>query len=118
MDRTTTAVIARCQELRRYWLPRNQKMKSWYKLIEMVDELKTDRMESFVGNDPRSLFNLVLHMLDIQPPIRIDDYNLVDMEEAAAAASVSGFFSTAYKDISTRFRRSGPRQSLSRSRIG
>tara|TARA_Y100000310_G_scaffold345865_1_gene471864 strand:- start:11117 stop:12736 length:1620 start_codon:yes stop_codon:yes gene_type:complete len=84
----------------------------------MVDELKTDKMESFVGNDPRSLFNLVLHMLDVSAPVRVENINSMDLDEVTAASSVSGFFDTAIKDVARQFRRSGPRQSINRTRIG
>lgn len=118
MDQNPQAVITRCNELRKYWAPRNDKMRSWYKLIEMVDELKTEHMESFVGNDPRSMFNLVLHMLDVDPPHRVEGIDTMDLEVVDAAASVGDFLDTAWKDISRVFRRTNPRQSFNRTRIG
>ncbi len=118
IESTAMSVTTRCRELERYWLPRNNKMKSWYRLIQMVDELKTDKMESFVGNDPRSLFNLVLHMLDAKAPVKVDNINELDMEETTAAASVSSFFETANKDVARQFRKAGPRQGINRTRIG
>jgi hypothetical protein len=87
-------------------------------MIEMVDELKTDKLESFVGNDPRSMYNLVLHMLDTDIPHRIEDYDPADIETANAVAEVSKFLNTAWQDVSDTFRRSNPRQSLSRTNIG
>ena len=118
MHKTATEVVARCSELKKFWEPRNAKMRSWYKLIEMVDELKTDKMESFVGNDPRAMYNLVLHMLDAEVPHRVDDFNITDMEVISAAASVGEFLTTAWKDIARNFRRTNPRQSFNRTRIG
>lgn len=118
MNRSPTVVIARCNELKRYWSPRDEKMKSWYRMIELIDELKTEKMESFVGNDPRSLYNLVLHLLDADIPHRIKDYDSVDPEVSAAVASVSRFFRTAWKDVQNNFRRTNPRQSLQRTSLG
>lgn len=118
MERTAQAVEGRCKELERYWQPRNQAMKRWYRLIEMVDELKTEKMESFVGNDPRAMFNLVLHLLDSKIPHRLDIENNGDMELAATSESVSTLLNRVWSDSETRFRHSGPRQSLSRSSIG
>lgn len=115
MDNTSQAVVARCKELRTYWHPRNEKMKKWYRLIEMVDELKTDKMESFVGNDPRSMFNLVLHMLDTKIPHRLEAYELGSIEMAGVNESVSVFFDKVWRENQNRFRRSGPRQSLTRT---
>lgn len=118
MERNSQSVIARCSELRRFWSPRNAKMKSWYRLIEMVDELRTDKMESFVGNDPRSLFNLVLHLLDVEMPHRIESFNIADLEVVDAVTSVGEFLSTTWQDIKRNFRRGNPRQSFNRTRIG
>ena len=118
MDRNATTVIARCSELSRFWQPRNRKMRSWYSLIESVDELKTDKMESFVGNDPRAMYNLVLHLLDVEISHRIEEYNLADLELTASVASVGDFLSKAWKDVFRTFRRSNPRQSFNRTRIG
>lgn len=112
------AVMGRCNELRRFWAPRDSKMRTWYRLVQMVDELKTEKMESFVGNDPRSMFNLVLHMLDVKIPHRLKGIESESMEVAAASESVSDFFDTAWEDAANSFRRSGPRQSLKRSLIG
>jgi len=118
MKNDATSVIARCNELKEFWSPRDTKMRAWYRMIEMVDELKTEKMESFVGNDPRALFNLVLHLLDTDIPHRIKDYELVDLEAANAVASVSSFFRTAWKDVHNTFRRGNPRQSLQRTSLG
>ena len=118
MDRNPTAIITRCSELRRFWSPRNEKMKQWYRLIEMVDELKTSNMESFVGNDPRSLFNLVLHLLDVDMPHRIDNSAILDPASVAAMSSVGEFLDTSWKHIRRRFRSGNPRQSFNRTRNG
>ena len=118
MKRDKTAVISRCNDLKQYWSARDDAMRRWYRMIEMIDELKTEKLESFVGNDPRALFNLVLHLLDTDMPHRIKDYDSVDPEVVAAVASVSRFFKTAWKDMQTTFRKSNPRQSLHRTSLG
>ena len=118
MDRNANTVITRSKELKAFWSSRDSAMKRWYRLIEMVDELKTEKMESFVGNDPRSLFNLVLHLLDTDIPHRIKDYDSVDPEVTTAVASVSRFFRTAWKDVHNNFRKTNPRQSMQRTSLG
>ncbi len=118
MERNAVVVINRCTELKNFWAPRDSAMRRWYRLIEMIDELKTEKMESFVGNDPRALFNLVLHLLDANIPHRIKDYDSIDPEVAAAVASVARFYRIAWKDVQTTFRRTNPRQSLQRTSIG
>jgi len=111
-------VISRCKELRTYWAPRNDAMKRWYRMIEMIDELKTDKMESFVGNDPRALYNLVSHLLDTNIPHRVKDYDIADLEVSSAVAEVSRYFKVSWKDAKNNFRRSNPRQSMMATFIG
>ena len=118
MKNNARDVVARCKELQRFWAPRNEKMKAWYRLIQMVDELKTEKLESFVGNDPRSMYNLVLHMLDTKIPHRLRDFDVTDFEVAAAAGELSRFLDKAWDDVEYKFRRTGPRQSLKRTIIG
>jgi|TARA_Y100000310_G_scaffold2292_1_gene2868 hypothetical protein len=112
--KSATNVITRCGELKNYWSRRDDKFREWYKLIEQVDELKTEHMESFVGNDPRSLYNLVLHMLDTTIPHRVRRYDASDLKIAEAVAEVNSFYDSAWEDVEYSFRRSGPRQSFNR----
>ena len=117
MNDNAVKVITRCNELKTFWASRNKAMKRWYKLIEMVDELKTDKMESFVGNDPRALYNLVLHLLDTDIPHRVKDYNMADLNVASAVAEVSRYFKLSWRDAQNSFRHSNPRQGLMRTFI-
>ena len=118
MNRDATVIITRCNELKQFWASRDAAMRRWYRLIEMIDELKTDKMESFVGNDPRSLYNLVLHLLDAKIPHRVKDYDSTDPAVSTAVSSVGRFFGTAWKDVQSNFRRTNPRQSLQRTTLG
>mgnify|MGYP001580252003 CR=1 FL=1 len=118
MPRDAVTIITRCSDLKSFWSPRDEAMKRWYKMIEMIDELKTEKMESFVGNDPRALYNLVLHLLDTDVPHRIKDYDSVDPEIVVAVASVSKFFKTAWTDIQRNYRKTNPRQGLQRTSLG
>lgn len=118
MDRRTELVITRCNDLKNFWEPRNNAMKRWYRLIEMIDDLRTDKMESFVGNDPRSLYNLVLHLLDTHIPHRVKDYDTADFEVVAAVAEVGKYFRRSWKDAQNTFRKSNPRQGMMRTYIG
>jgi hypothetical protein len=119
MDNNANTVKTRCLELKRYWQPRNDKMPQWYRLIQQVDELKTDKMESFVGNDPRSMYNLVSHLLDTEVPHKVDlSIDTVDPEIEQAAEQVSTYLDKMWKSCKKSFRLSGPRQSLTRTNIG
>lgn len=114
----TNKVITRCNNLKTFWEPRNQAMRRWYRLIEMVDELATEKMESFVGNDPRALYNLVLHLLDAYIPHRVKDYDMTNLDVVNAVGEVSRYFRMHWSNANTTFRKSNPRQSLNRTFIG
>ncbi len=118
MNKSVSSVVKRCEELRAFWSVRDSKMRQWYRLIQMIDELKTEKMESFVGNDPRAMYNLVLHMLDADVPHRLRNIEDMSVESADASYEVSRFFDMAWEDVENSFRHSGPRQSLKRSLIG
>lgn len=111
-----TKMVTRAKQLQNFWAPRDRKFKEWYKLLEMVDELAQEKMESFVGNDPRSAYNLMLHMLDSKIPHRIPSQELTQ-ELVGIASDVEKIFNTAWADIYKRYRRTG-RQSWQRSLIG
>jgi hypothetical protein len=115
---TAEAVRTRVRELETYWQPRKDKAKKWYRLIQMVDELRTDKMESFVGNDPKSTYNLVLHMLDSKIPHRISEEDLNEPEMAGVNESVGKFLAKVWEENRQRIRRSSPIQSLSRNILG
>jgi len=60
---TAQEIISKCVELQQEWTVRNTEFKKWYDMLVMVDKLKEPNMESFVSNEPRTFFNLALHLL-------------------------------------------------------
>jgi len=81
-------------------------MREWYKVLEMVDELAQTDMESFVGNDPRAAYNLIVHMLDSRIPHRIAP-EYMTTELIGVADDVEAIFRTAWNDIFLRYRSRG-----------
>ncbi len=53
----------RVDELQRFWDQRAVMAKKWYELIRLTDDLKQENMESVIGTDPRSSFNLAAWLL-------------------------------------------------------
>jgi len=99
-------VATKCNNLKRFWAKRNAKFKIWYEQIELVDTLAQKDMESFVGNDPRSAYNLILGMLDQKIPHRFPPEE-ISVEEIAPSAELSKTFDIAWNDIFARRRRAG-----------
>jgi hypothetical protein len=104
--------------LKGLWKDRNSKFKVWYDLLSMKDDLAQDNMESFVSNNPRTAYNLALHLLTSSPiPHRVSNENLGD-EYLAPASELENFIElTAWQDIYSSFRKRG-RQSWLRNLTG
>jgi hypothetical protein len=102
----TDKVIKSSNELRAFWTPRNRKFRDWYELIQLVDKLKTDNMESFVGSDPQASFKLLRHMLDQKIPHRLPASAITE-DTLEDASKLENFYDTAWEDINTRYRRRG-----------
>ena len=63
MGQATTTIINRVDELARNWLPRRDAVTRWYRLIRLENDLAQTDMESVIGNDPRSSYNLATWLL-------------------------------------------------------
>ena len=99
-----------CMELVSVWTTRNHQMREWYELLLMVDKLKEERMESFVSNEPRSFFNLALHLITastIAPRIPLGEATPAEIADINA---VEGFLHYVWSEKE--------RLSLSRGRGG
>jgi hypothetical protein len=60
---TATDLSTEAGELKSFWSPRVNIVKKWYELLQMKDTLSQKNMESFVGNDPRTFYNLAMYLL-------------------------------------------------------
>ena len=63
-------LIARCGKLKGGWSTRNQKIKDWYNILLLTDDLKQEGMESVVSNDPKTGYNYKLMDMTIGQNIR------------------------------------------------
>lgn len=53
----------RISTLKGAWNQRNQKIREWYNQLLLENNLQQAGMESFISNNPRTAFNLALHLL-------------------------------------------------------
>lgn len=113
---TANEIIVKSGNLKKIWEKRDVQLKEYYKQIQMEDEFAQEGLESFVGNDPRSAYNLVVHMLNQKIPHRIKAEEL-DKTMMVASTRVENFFTTAWNDIYEGYRRRG-KQSFMRDLIG
>jgi len=111
-------VINECAELKKEWRPRNNAFEKSYKVLRLHDELKAPDMESFVSNDPRTFYNLALHLLtpDVIPH-RIKEEGFGGRAEIAQFTSVNNFLERSWDRVNRVSRRRG-RQTWMRGLVG
>ena len=93
----------RCTKIEGTWANRNAKFKDWYELILQKDKLAQEDMESFVGNDPRTYYNMAVHMLAVNIPHRIPSENL-ESTEIEDATKIEAMLEHAWKQIDRSYR--------------
>jgi len=111
---TKNEVSTRVKELESFWTSRNRKMKEWYEQIQMVDILAQRDMESFVSNDPRSNYNLIVSLLNQKIPHRFPS-ELLAPEEIVPSAEFSVILERIWEEIFYWYRQRG--QNLKRQII-
>ena len=55
-----TKIIANSKQ---FWYNRNLKFQEWYELLTLVDALYTRGMETYVSNEPMTLYNMAHYLL-------------------------------------------------------
>ena len=111
-------VVRLCTDLKKVWRARDDAFQKTYKVLRLEDELKTRDMESFVSNDPRTYYNLALHLLtpDVVPH-RIKEENIGGRVEIAQFTAVNKFLEGSWDKINRLNRRRG-RQTWMRGFVG
>lgn len=62
------AIISEINEIARTYVPRDDYILKTYGLLRMDDDNEQSDMESFVSNDPRTLWNMSTYLLTPRPP--------------------------------------------------
>ncbi|MCK9597429.1 MAG: hypothetical protein M0R06_00235 [Sphaerochaeta sp.] len=106
MSITASELTSRVSTLQKFWTVRNRRMQEWYAQIQMIDNNAKKDMESFVGNDPRSAFNLITSILNQPIPHRLDSLELTE-ELMKPAGEMSTLLETIWKNIFMWYRQRG-----------
>jgi hypothetical protein len=104
--KTSKDVIDACNKLKDFWGPRDKKFPDWYDILLLKDEFEQDQMESFVSNDPKTFYNLSMHMLCDKIPHRIP-LNDIDESLVSDATKVEDMISRVWKTLERNYRQSG-----------
>ena len=110
-------LIAKCGKLKSNWQTRDRKIKDWYEILRLKDELKQEGMESVTSNDPRTGYNLGKHLMTSS--LVADKINQEDLnpQEVEATSYLEGFVAKRWAEEEKRYRRMG-RQSFKGELIG
>jgi len=88
-------IITEAKELHDAHIDRDKMFSEWYSLLKMDDVLKQENMESFVGNDPRTTWNMAVYLLQPRPfvhQIATTDGTTLSVEAQAAAKIIEAYF--------------------------
>ena len=103
-------IIKECVNLRQKYTDRTKVTKDWYDLLKLVDDNEQSDMESFVGNDPRTQYNMALYLLRPRPVIltvKSLDGSGLEEEAAAAARDIELYFAQQWDEIDKQNTRRG-----------
>lgn len=107
-------LIAKAGKLKGGWSARDQKIRDWYDVIRLKDELVQEGLESVVTTDPKTGFLLGKHLL-ISSIIahKVDAEGMTD-EEVAATGYMEGYASKQWHREEVRHRQAGRKGFLDR----
>jgi hypothetical protein len=104
-------IISECRDLESLHYGRNKAIGEAYRLLDQVDEMYQENMESFVGNDPRTLWNMGTYLLQPRPLVHtIERMDAVPFttEEKMAAQAIERLFTRIWRTRNrSRMRRGG-----------
>lgn len=110
-------LIAKCSKLKSSWGTRNKKIRDWYKMLRLTDELAQEGMESVASNDPRTGYNLAKHLMTSSIVAHRIPTDGLTAEEIAATSYMEDYVARRWASEETRYRHMG-RQSLKSEVVG
>jgi len=110
-------LIARCSRLKSNWNTRTRKIKDWYEILRLKDELAQEGMESVTSNDPRTGYNLGKHLMTSSIVADKIDQEDLNPQEVESTSYLEGYVAKRWAEEEKRYRRMG-RQSFKGELIG
>ena len=107
-------LIQKCGKLKANWSTRNKKIRDWYDILSLKDELKQEGMESVVSNDPKTGYNLGRFLLQssiISHKIEIEE---LLPAEVSATSQLESYITKRWQIEEERYRRSGRQRFMSK----
>jgi len=110
-------LIMKCGKLKSSWSVRDQKIRDWYNILMLKDELKQEGMESVTANDPKTGYNLAKHLMTSSIIAHKIDIENLNAEEISATSQLEVYITNRWVAEENRYRRMG-RQSLVGELVG
>ena len=82
ISKITTAIY----NMKQYWYQRNLKMRDWYEMLVLIDQLATRGMETYVSNEPQTFFNMAHYLLtkgEISHSTPIENESALELDRRA-----------------------------------
>ena len=100
-------LISRCSGLKSNWSTRDKKIREWYDVLTLKDELAQEGMESVVSNDPRTGFNLGKHLMTSSIVAHKIEVEGLSPESIEATSYLEDYFDRRWSTEESRYRRIG-----------
>lgn len=110
-------LIAKAGRLKSGWSTRNRKIRDWYDILVLKDELKQEGMESVVSNDPRTGYNLGKHLMTSSLVAHKIIHDELTDQESEAASYLESYVTKRWNAEERRYRGMG-RKSFKGELIG
>ncbi len=110
-DVTAGGIKKRAEKMRSNWSTRDRKIRQWYDLLTLKDELAQEGMESVAGNDPRTGFNLAKHLMTSSIVAHKVPIENLEKDQISSTSELAEFLTKRWAAEEKRYRSIG-RQSL------
>lgn len=117
MTMTKDEIVNACDKLVTSWSSRNKKMKKWHQILSLKSEKAEENMEDVVSNDPRTAYNLALHLLTSSVISHSIPSTTQDATEVSALGDMQKIVTKQWKRIDKEYRYKG-KQSWIRELVG
>ncbi|KKK59108.1 hypothetical protein LCGC14_3037700, partial [marine sediment metagenome] len=110
-DISAGGIKKRAEKMRSNWSTRDRKIRQWYDILTLKDELAQDGMESVAGNDPRTGFNLAKHLMTSSIVAHKVPIDTLEKDQISSTSELELFLTKRWEAEEKRYRSMG-RQSL------
>jgi len=110
-------LVDKASGLKKNWSTRDKKIRDWYKILRLTDELAQEGMETVTANDPRTGYNLGKHLMTSSIMAHKIATEELASEEISATSYLESYITKRWRAVESLYRRTG-RQSFIGKMVG